>query len=132
MYLRKPVTVVLLSLLAALWLAPAAMGQTTLSSPVAQLYQKIRNTIGQDDFIALDPLNENIDPVVITIRTLDRSGQNAQAAGLAAIVISQHVLGNVTVNVRVLDPDGNVVQPTDPVSPFEATNAYIAALSSNR
>jgi hypothetical protein len=135
MYLRKSFKLLSAALLAVCSLAPAAMGQTpapTLSSPQDFLWSEIRHSIGNDPFVTLDPLDKSTRMPLITIHANDPSAQGAQAMALASIVIPQHVFGNLTVNVRVVDSAGNVVMPTAPTFVSDVMNAYNNALLTNR
>jgi hypothetical protein len=85
--------------------------QVGLSPPWYTLYNKIANTIGADPSFKVQPMRQEGNTYIIVIVAQD--GGNPYA--LAAVLTLSYSMGNITVQVQVLDPSGNPIRPQLPV-----------------
>lgn len=98
-----------------------------LSPPWYTLWNQIRHTIGKDPGVQVDPLDTESMPYVVNLRVTDP----AKAPALAAILIPRHTIGNIVVDIRVLDSAGRIVEPMPVTTSKELIMAIGTALSNN-
>jgi hypothetical protein len=105
----------------------AASPAQTLSPPWYTLWNQIVRTIGDDPNITVDPLGGS-NPYLITIH----APSTARAQAIATILPPLYSIGNITVNVTVLDPSGNTALPASPTTLDGVKNFLYSALATNR
>lgn len=85
--------------------------QPTLSPPWITLYNKILNTIGADPTFTVQAPSDQGDSFVIRIASV---GGGSSPYGLAGVLKPRYSMGNITVQVQVLDPSGKPIAPQLP------------------
>jgi hypothetical protein len=99
-----------------------------LNSPWVTLWNEIRYSVGEDPDVLVLPLDTRASPYVISVQVATA----VKAQAMASILAPNHTFGNVSVNVRVLDSGGNVVQAIAMTSSQAVNLAFSTALGTNR
>lgn len=98
-----------------------------LSPPWYLLQRQVAAAIGADTGVLVDDLDTTITPYRINVHVADSN----RAQALASILTPHYDMGNLAVDVRVLDGNGMEVQPLSLTTSQDVVNAVAAALSTN-
>jgi len=98
-----------------------------LNPPWHLLEQQVAAALGADPGVHVDRLDTTTSPYRINVHVAD----SIKAQALASIVKPHHELGNLAVEIRILDFNGTQVQPVPLTTVTEVVEMFHTALGSN-
>ena len=111
-------------LIVPLTMTVAAQG---LNPPWQLLQQQVAVALGADPGVRVDRLDTTTAPYRLDVHVAD----STKAQALASIVKPHHDLGNLAVDIRILDFNGRQVQPLPLTTVTEVVETFHLALGSN-
>jgi hypothetical protein len=98
-----------------------------LNPPWHLLEQQVAAALGADPSVRVDRLDTTTAPYRIEVHVAD----STKAQALASVVKPHHELGNLAVDVRIIDFNGRQVQPLPLTTVTEVVETFHLALGSN-
>jgi hypothetical protein len=100
---------------------------TQLSPPWYTLWNEIKASIGNDPGVTVGDLDTSQTPYIVPISV----DNHDKAVAIASIMNLHHQMGNITVDVQVKDPAGNIVTPITPSNPQALVELIESGLGNN-
>ena len=100
---------------------------TQLSPPWYTLWNEIKASIGNDPGVTVADLDTSQTPYIVPISV----DNHDKAVAIASIMNLHYQMGNITVDVQVKDPAGNIVTPIIPGKPEALVEFIESGLGNN-
>jgi len=98
-----------------------------LSPPWYTLWNEIKASIGNNPGVTVEDLDTSQTPYIVPISV----DNHDTAAAIASIMNLHYQIGNITVDVQVKDPAGNIVTPITPGSVSQLVELVESGLGNN-